>query len=167
MITRALNIDAGGRVAQSKTWRIFGTLLAFLAITISVRAQSYSIDWYKIAGGGGTSTGATYQISGTVGQPDASGAMSGGNYSLTGGFWSLIAAVQTSGAPLLTITRSGTSAIVSWPSPATGWKLQQNTSGLNPVDWSDVTDPMQDDGTTKTLTINPPAGNRFYRLFKP
>ena len=31
-------------------------------------AQSYSIDWYKIAGGGGTSTGGTYQVSGTIGQ---------------------------------------------------------------------------------------------------
>jgi len=44
----------------------------------------YSINWYKIAGGGGTSTGGTYQVSGTIGQPDASGAMTGGNYSLTG-----------------------------------------------------------------------------------
>ena len=50
-------------------------------------AQPYSIDWYKIAGGGGTSTGATYQVSGTIGQPDASSAMSGGSYSVTGGFW--------------------------------------------------------------------------------
>src|SRR5208283_2454725 len=50
-------------LAQSKTWRIFGALLTFLAITTSVRAQNYSIDWYKIAGGGGTSTGATYQVS--------------------------------------------------------------------------------------------------------
>ena len=56
-------------------------------------AQQYSIDWYKVSGGGGTSTGGTYQVSGTIGQPDASGALSGGNYSLTGGFWSLISVV--------------------------------------------------------------------------
>jgi hypothetical protein len=62
-------------------------------------AQQYSIDWYKIAGGGGTSTGGTYQVSGTIGQPDASGAMTGGNYSVTGGFWSLISVVQTAGLP--------------------------------------------------------------------
>src|ERR1039458_1945409 len=74
-------------------------------------AQSYSIDWYKIAGGGGTSTGGTYQVSGTIGQPDAGGAMTGGSYSLTGGFWSLYA-VQTPGAPLLTITYIGNQAIV-------------------------------------------------------
>src|SRR5471032_1412450 len=83
-------------------------------------AQQYSIDWYKISGGGGTSTGATYQVSGTIGQPDAGGAMSGGNFSVTGGFWSLISVVQTLGAPALTVTHSGNSVIVSWPSPSTG-----------------------------------------------
>jgi len=38
-------------------------------------AQSYSIDWYKISGGGGTSTSATYQVTGTIGQPEAGSAM--------------------------------------------------------------------------------------------
>ena len=54
------------------------------------QAQSYSIDWYKVAGGGGTSTGGTYSVSGTIGQHDAGGPMTGGSYSLTGGFWALI-----------------------------------------------------------------------------
>jgi hypothetical protein len=31
----------------------------------------------------------------SIGQPDAGLAMTGGGYSLTGGFWSLIAVVQT------------------------------------------------------------------------
>ena len=75
--------------------------------------QSYSIDWYKVSGGGGTSTGGTYQVSGTIGQPDAGGAMTGGSYSVTGGFWALYA-VQTPGAPLLTITYIVNQAIVSW-----------------------------------------------------
>jgi hypothetical protein len=39
---------------------IAGLLLALP----KVHAQSYSIDWYKIAGGGGTSTGGVYQVSG-------------------------------------------------------------------------------------------------------
>ena len=83
-------------------------------LCLRANAQSYSIDWYKIAGGGGTSTGGVYAVSGTIGQPDASGAMSGGNYSVTGGFWSLISVVQTAGLPDLTITHSGNSVIVSW-----------------------------------------------------
>ena len=89
---------------MKKLLLLFGLLVP--AITL---AQQYTIDWYKIAGGGGTSTGGTYQVSGTIGQPDASGTTSGGNYTLTGGFWSLIAVVQTAGAPTLTITHVGNS----------------------------------------------------------
>jgi len=75
-------------------------------------AQTYSIDWYKIAGGGGTSTGGVYAVSGTIGQHDAGGPMTGGSYSLTGGFWSLIAVVQTGGVPTLYITSSGNTVTV-------------------------------------------------------
>src|SRR5271155_5774859 len=107
---------------MKKLFLLFGLLITSLGF-----AQQYSIDWYKIAGGGGTSTGATYQVTGTIGQPDAGGAMSGGNYTLTGGFWSLYA-VQTLGAPLLTITYSGNQAVVSWPSSVTGWTLQTNVN---------------------------------------
>src|SRR5215471_6882410 len=93
----------------------------------ALRAQNYSIDWYKVAGGGGASTGAVYSVSGTIGQSDAGSAMSGGNYSLIGGFWALFA-VQTPGAPLLKIFLTTTNtAVVSWPAPSTGFSLQQNT----------------------------------------
>ena len=109
---------------KTKSFLILGLLI--LAV-VGSDAQTYSIDWYKIAGGGGMSTGGTYQISGTIGQPDASGAMAGDNYSLTGGFWSLISVVQTAGAPTLTITHSGNSVKVSWPYPSTGWTLEQNS----------------------------------------
>src|SRR5271157_1484908 len=100
--------------------------------TLTAHAQSYSIDWYKVSGGGGTSTGGTYQVSGTIGQPDAGGAMTGGDYSLTGGFWALYA-VQTPGAPLLTITYVGNQAIVSWPPTVTGWTLQTNANLGTPM----------------------------------
>ncbi len=53
--------------------------MSLLIPTISY-AQSYTIDWYKVSGGGGTSTGGTYQVSGTIGQHDAGGPMTGGNY---------------------------------------------------------------------------------------
>ncbi len=52
-------------------------------------AQDYAIDWHTVDGGGEMfSTGGTYELGGTIGQPDA-GAMTGGDYSLTGGFWAL------------------------------------------------------------------------------
>ena len=143
--------------------RTSALVLALLAGSVSAFAQ-YSLDWYTVDGGGGTSTGKLYSVSGTIGQPDA-GAMSGGNYSLQGGFWSIIAAQQTPGAPLLSIWRTTTNTVaVSWPSPSTGWTLQQNTNNLNSLNWSNVTSGIQDDGATRTLLITPPTGNRFYRL---
>jgi hypothetical protein len=50
-------------------------------------ADAFSIPWWTVDGGGGTSQGGSYVLSGTTGQPDA-GELSGGAYSLKGGFWS-------------------------------------------------------------------------------
>ena len=51
---------------------------------------TYSLDWATVDGGGGRSVGGGYTLSGTAGQPDAgpsAGVMSGGPYTLVGGFW--------------------------------------------------------------------------------
>ncbi len=149
-----------------KTFPSVAMLLLLLGVP-ALHAQSYSIDWFTVDGGGGTSTGGVYSVSGTIGQPDA-GKMSGGNFSMDGGFWGIIAAVQTPGAPLLSIARTTTNTVaVFWLSPATGYVLQQNTNGVATVNWSNVVTTPSDDGTTKTIVINPPTGNRFFRLFKP
>jgi hypothetical protein len=126
--------------------------------------QQYSIDWYKVSGGGGTSTGAVYQVSGTVGQPEAGGAMSGGQYSVTGGFWSLIAVVQTAGAPTLTITHSGNSVTVSWPLGSGGYALQQNNSVANPAGWSPYGGTVSTNSGVCSITLTGPTGSQFYRL---
>jgi hypothetical protein len=136
-------------------------IFSLLVPTISF-AQSYSIDWYKVAGGGGTSTGGTYQVSGTIGQPDASGAMSGGNYSVTGGYWSLIQVVQTPGAPTLIITHIGSQAIVSWDPSATGWTLQTNNN-LSTGTWGNYAGTV----VNNSVTNSPPTGNVFFRLKQP
>ena len=142
-------------------------VVVLLAGGATVGAQTYAIDWFTIDGGGGTSTGGVYSVSGTIGQPDA-GRMSGGSYTIDGGFWGIIAAVQTPGAPLLSIARTTTNTVaVFWPSPAPGFVLQQNTNSIASVNWSNVVTTPTDDGATKTVVINPPAGNRFYRLFHP
>jgi len=129
-------------------------------------AQSYSVDWYKVSGGGGTSSGGNYQLSGTIGQPDASGAMSGGNYSVTGGFWSLISVVQTPGAPTLNISHSGNMVTVFWQN-VSGWNLQQNNNLTLPANWS-VNNSWSTSGNgTNYLNLTSPAGNLFFRLQHP
>ena len=127
--------------------------------------QNYSIDWYKVSGGGGTSTGATYQISGTIGQPDASGAMTGGGYALTGGFWSLVSVVQTPGLPNLTITQAGNSVIVSWPN--TGSCTLKQNNNLAGGSWVTCGYPIHTINGTNSIVITPPAGNLFFRLSNP
>lgn len=135
-------------------------LLSLLVPAVSF-AQSYSIDWHKIAGGGGTSSGGQYSLSGTIGQPDASGAMTGGNYSLTGGFWALYA-VQISGAPLLTITYFGNQAVISWPASATGFTLQTNNN-LTTDAWGNYSGAV----VNNSVTNAPHQGNLFFRLMGP
>ena len=51
--------------------------------------QTYEVTWSTIDGGGVMdATGGDYRVGGTIGQPDA-GRLSGGNYAVTGGFWSM------------------------------------------------------------------------------
>ena len=47
----------------------------------------YDLTWHTIDGGGGTSSGGVFELSGTIGQPDAGAALSGGTFTLVGGFW--------------------------------------------------------------------------------
>lgn len=68
--------------------------------------------------------------------------------------------------PRLTITRSNIVAIMSWPSPSTGFSLQQNDQ-LNTTNWVTPTETVNDTGTIKFITVDHPVGSRFYRLFKP
>jgi hypothetical protein len=141
-------------------------LLLSAMLAAGARAQSYSIDWFTIAGGGGSSTGSVYSVSGTIGQPAASGEpMTGGNYSLTGGFWALYA-VQTEGAPRLTIALTATNAVViSWQSSTTDWTLQQSTN-LNGANWETSSAAVNTNGTASFIIATPPVGSRFYRLFR-
>jgi hypothetical protein len=139
-------------------------LILFLGLLIPAIgfAQQYSIGWYKIAGGGGTSTGGVYSVSGTIGQLDASGAMTGNSYSLTGGFWSLISVVQTVGAPTLFISHSGNTVTVYWQN-VSSWTLQQNANLVNPSGWSASSGVTTSNGTNY-LNIVLPTGNLFFRL---
>jgi hypothetical protein len=73
---------------------LVGSLAALLLVASIVLAQTgggYDLSWSTIDGGGYTfSTGGDYTLGGTVGQPDA-GSLTGGGYTLVGGFWGGVA----------------------------------------------------------------------------
>lgn len=133
---------------------------------LAAHAQGYSLNWYKISGGGGVSTNAQYTLSGSIGQHDAAGTSTGGGYSLSSGFWALFA-VQTPGAPPLFIIQSGGNAVVSWPASATGFLLESNNNLSQTQGWTSVpTPPFTVNGycyVTNTIAL----GSTFYRLRHP
>ncbi len=67
--------------------------------------------------------------------------------------------------PLLTASLAGNNIIVSWPSPSTGWALQQ-CSNLAAGNWSPCGYTVADNGTNCSVTISLPPGNAFFRLAK-
>ena len=141
-------------------------LPAFLLAVLNSQnliAQNYSVDWYTIDDGGGTSSGGTFSLTGTIGQPDASVLpMTNVQYSVTGGFWALPIAVQVTNAPLLTITPAGPGlATISWAPNTPGFVLQYSPT-MMPANWQDAASGSQN---PVTVPATVPAG--FYRLFKP
>jgi len=66
------------------------TLAVMLTLAPAVLAQDFDIDWYTIDGGGEMwTTGGKFELSGTIGQPDAGATMTGGDFELSGGFWAV------------------------------------------------------------------------------
>jgi hypothetical protein len=140
----------------------FALWLLTSVLCLRAHAQSYSIDWFTIDGGGGTSTGGVYSVSGTIGQPDAGAPMTNGQYSVTGGFWALPTAVQSSGSPTLTILPATPgNATISWTPPTPGFVLQE-TWVLSPANWTNSLS-----GATNPIVVPATLPSKFYRLFKP
>ena len=67
-----------------------GTLASLLIISVGVAVADYDLSWYTFDGGGEMwSAGGGWELSGTIGQPDAGLGMTGGDFELTGGFWAV------------------------------------------------------------------------------
>jgi uncharacterized repeat protein (TIGR01451 family) len=71
--------------------------------------------------------------------------------------------VYVSRLPTLSIAYSGANAVVSWPSPAWGFGLQQNAD-LSTTAWTDVIRPVIDDPNYRHVVINSPTNSLFFRL---
>ncbi len=66
---------------------VLTVLLPLTSIALAQSGGGYDLTWSTVDGGGYTfSSGGDYSLGGTIGQPDA-GVLSGGDYTLIGGFW--------------------------------------------------------------------------------
>lgn len=137
--------------------------LLLLGSGLTQAQSNWSLVRASLVSGGGVCTNGPITLRATLGQPAAGGPLTGGGYSLTGGLLAEIAAVQTPGAPLLTITNSGGNIVLSWAGPATGYVLQQTTA-ISGGDWTEVNLTPVDNGGRRSVTLAVAPGNRFFRL---
>jgi hypothetical protein len=106
-------------------------ILSIITVISSVSSQAagpYEIIWYTIDGGGGTSSGGPYVLTGTIGQPDADWS-EGGSYELLGGFWP--------GGPLCIVEFEDFARLAElWLNTGSG--LAGDLDGDNDVDFDDL-----------------------------
>jgi len=104
------------------------TLLVVLIAPAASGEGAYVLDWSTIDGGGGTSSGGPYTLTGTIGQPDAAYS-AGGDYELLGGFWP--------GGPLCFVDFYSFARFAEqWLNKGVG--LEADLSGDDKVDFADL-----------------------------
>jgi len=158
----------GLRVTLAARWGHHALPVLWLLLALPVFAQTdYTNKWFTVDGGGRSSTGGVYTITGTAGQPDA-GVMQRGEYTVNNGFWGIIAVVQMPGAPLLMITLNPqlSTITLSWPYPSEGYGLQQCTN-LTTANWLADTNVPAQVGNEWQVTVSPPqTGKRYYQYYR-
>ncbi len=123
-----------------------------------------SVDWWTADGGGGVSTGGPYAVRGTVAQVDAAEVMTGGNYSVTGGFWAAPQVVEVPGSPVLRLSAEpGGGWRLSWPAPSAGWQLQGSPDLRT---WTALGPAVEDGGEWHHVSSGA-AATLFFRLARP
>jgi hypothetical protein len=149
--------------------KAFYVAIACAATIFTCSAQDFSLEASAISGGGGQGSSSDFELASTIGQVDA-GSMSGGDFALDGGFWSIIAAVETEGAPTLTISTSGNQVTISWPeSGSAGFALEvANALALAPATttWTPVNATPQTNNGFVSVQLPLAEGPQFYRLHK-
>lgn len=143
-------------------------LVVVLGTAFTAGAQT-TIDWFTLDAAGGASSSASYLINSTAGQNDVgSSAPASANYRIIPGFWALENLGPATSVPVLTITLSEANVILSWPSPSTGFVLQQaDTFSILPVAWANTPGAVSDNGFTRSITIPHNQARTFYRLRRP
>jgi hypothetical protein len=133
-------------------------MLMLVATALAQSGGSYTLEWFSVDGGGGTSSGGAFVLHGIAGQPDA-GASSGSSFAITGGY---LAVSLTSGqtttstatvtsSPTFTATHTKTATRTFTPS-STATKTSTNPSGATNTPTRTPTKTPTQPGNTNTPT---------------
>lgn len=128
------------------------TLLLTLAVSFLLAGVvlasdgNYELTWNTVDDGGGMSTGGAYELGGTVGQADAE-TLSGGSYTLAGGFWGGAVLQRNLYLPLIMkryviwVPDTPTPTLTATPSRT---PTPTSTSTPTPTPWCDPYEPNND-----------------------
>lgn len=132
--------------------RLFACAMILTLMTgAALAAGDYTLSWWTVDGGGATfSSGGSYGLGSTAGQPDA-GLLTGGDYTLGGGFWYGAVAQPPTSSPTPTATATGTAT----PTP-TGTPGPSPTATVTPTVTPTRTATLTPTATA-TDTVTPPA----------
>ena len=144
-------------------------LIGLMLLPCVARAQSdFTLDWFAVAAGGGDSSGGDFELSATLGQPDA-GDMAGGDFAILGGFWSIVLEPEPPTAFSVAVRLDQGSVVISWPATGSaGFLLEEALTLATPtITWNPVNVAPQSSDGSKSVRLPLAAGSRFYRLHKP
>ena len=103
-------------------WLLAGAAVWLVLVAASAHAQNARIDWYRVANGGGVSTGNGCTIMGTIGQAEP-GLVQAGNVTVAEGLWSAAAVVPPKGSLQVTLAPAGAiNAGAKWQVDGGAWQ---------------------------------------------
>jgi len=171
-VKKLQNKTMNTKTILAKTFLVAALLLA--GSQSGLNAQQYSVGWSATLGGGGsavtglggggTMTGGQYSLAASIGQVGAGGPTGGGQYILNGGFW------EVPGGPDLSIQFTAPDTLtLSWPMPALGCFVLQQTASVDPllINWVDVPNPVTFANGMDQVVVTVSGSTEFYRLLSP
>lgn len=134
----------------------------------------FDVPWWTVDGGGGdVSSGGGFEVTGTIGQPDAASSLASGCWSVDPGFWGEYAVVAMPGDPALRIRLLNANTVRISFNPGCGDWVLQRAATLNteapPTAWTD--DPASElipvgDELVRDFHIPSWSPRQFFRLRK-
>jgi len=138
--------------------------LAMLGASAPAQLKMNGWDYYNYPSqpSGGSSSGGTLLLTGTMDHPYKASVMRGGSLTAWNGYW----LGQGLTVPELRIQKSGTNVIIAWPDPSTRYRLFKSDV-IPPLAWLPTNALPAIVGNEKQVTL-PRSGNKsFFQLYKP
>ena len=147
--------DGGGTNGGGTVFSIDTSGSNFTVLHSFLAAVANSTGAYTNSGGGVLTAGVIASGNKLFGATSMGGTNGGG----------VIFEIILPAPPTLTLgSAGGNPEHFPWPSSATNFVLQQNST-LDPLTWGNFTGAYQDDGTNRSVHPVPSAQNSFFRLF--